>query len=143
MVKKISNKVRNHFLIAGIKNTLICDCIGFLGLAVIGTLLALIKHSSIIKSIYLTLYFGGAFVLILSVPQFYKRNRRGKSKSMPTGGIMFGFYGWFGGESHDESLNGGYEQLANDGFWLGIMLFLGGLVLLLAGVVLENIYFGM
>jgi hypothetical protein len=121
---------------------LICDCIGIVGLSIIGALVASFKHLAIFGSIAVALYFGGAFVLIVAVPQFYRRKK--PHSDLQTGSMMFGFYGWFGNNSEGEldNTNKDFQLYQNDGFWLGIMLFIGGFVLLFAGAVVDTLFFG-
>jgi hypothetical protein len=142
MNDKKMKEAKHRFILLGIKNTLICDGIAILGLSIIGTLLGLIKHTAISRSIPMALYFGGALVLIVSVPQFYRRRKQ--NAGMQTGGMLFGFYGWFGSNSESESSSSDkdYQLYQNDGFWLGIMLFLGGMILLIVGAGIENLFFG-
>lgn len=141
MNSKEKSKLKRKFILDGLKNALICDVIALIILAIVGVLFALVRHASIMKTIYMTYYFGGAFIVMISVPQFYKRNESGKLRGIRLSNPMFGFYDWFGSSHTDENMMESFEQFKGDGFWLGMMLITIGVVLFAAAVILENMFF--
>jgi uncharacterized membrane protein len=141
MDSKEKRKLKKQFILNGLRNALICGGIAIVLLTMFGTILAFIRHSSIPQTIYMTYYFGGAFIVMISVPQFYKRNESGKLRGIRLSNPMFGFYDWFGSSQVDDNMIESFEQFKGDGFWLGMMLITVGLMLFIAGVTMENIFF--
>lgn len=135
-----NKKHKMKFILTGLKNAVFYACILILALTVIATLVGLIKHISIMHSIYMSYYYGGAFVLLVSVPQLYRRDRPGKEKKVGISDTLFGFYGWNNAQDINEE-DDNYGSLKGEGFWLGIMLFVTGLLMLGIGVIMENIFF--
>lgn len=143
MYKKEEKVFKMKYFLRGLRNILICDAIAALGLSVIAVLVALIRHTSIIESIYRLLYVGGSFVLLVSIPQFYKRSERNRVKDGKFNNPMFGFYDWFGGNDFDDkTIEESYEKFKGEGFWLGLMIVAGGTILILLAMVLEMMFFG-
>jgi hypothetical protein len=141
MDDKQKKKNKGIYILRGIRNALICDGVAIIFLIVIASVYALIKNTSIIKSIYMSFYYGGAVALLLAVPQFYKRNHNTKLQKSRRLNPMFGFYSWFSSGSSDSEVMEGFEEFKGDGFWLGIMITFFGLVLLALAVILENLFF--
>jgi hypothetical protein len=139
--QKKKTKTKGIYILRGIRNALICDGVAIVFLIVVASVYALIKNASIIKSIYMSFYYGGAVALLLAVPQFYKRNQNSKLQKSRRLNPMFGFYGWFSSGSGESDIMEGFEEFKGDGFWLGMMITLFGIVLLVLAVILENIFF--
>lgn len=135
-----NKKSKKDFILRGLRNALLCDAVGVVILTVIGVIVALFKHSYIMRSIYMSYYFGGGIILMVAVPQFYKKSARLRMKGMNTANPMFGFYDWFGADL-DEEKDENYENFKNDSFWQGIIMVFCGTVLILFGVLMESIFF--
>lgn len=138
MDKKGKNKIR--FFLFGLRNAVMYAAIIAAILTVIATIVALVKHGAIINSIYMSYYYGGAFVLMVSVPQLYRRNLPGKEKKIGFSDTLFGFYGW-NNTSISEEDEEEYKQLMGEGFWLGILILITGILLIALGVITESIFF--
>jgi hypothetical protein len=142
MDNKEKKKLKGIYILKGIKNALICDGIAVIFLIIIAFIYALLKNTSIIKSIYMSFYYGGAVALLIAVPQFYKKNEDPKLRKIRRLNPMYGFYDWFGGsESADSAMLESFEEFKGDGFWLGIMITIFGVTLLALAVILENMFF--
>lgn len=141
MADRKKRKEKMLYILKGIKNALICDVIAIVILTVIGSISALIRHTYIMRSVYMAYYFGGAFVLLIGVPQFYKRKEDPYLRRIRRLNPLYGFYDWFGTPTADKAMMEHFEEFKGDGFWLGLMMTLAGTVLLACGVFVENIFF--
>ena len=138
MDNKEKKKLKGVYILKGIRNVLICDGIAAIFLIIIAVVFALIKNASIIKSIYMSFYYGGALALLVAVPQFYKKNRNPKPGESRGSIPLFGF---FSRSNSDSSTQESWEDFIVNGFWLGIMITISGTILLALAVILENIFF--
>lgn len=112
-------------------------------LSVPGLVVALIRHHSILRSLTMAYYYGGGFVLLVSIPQLYRREQPGSDgkKRSSVSDALFGFYGWndvaaTGGSDGDQN-----QMLSGVGFWLGIQIFVTGVLLLSFGLIMELLFF--
>jgi hypothetical protein len=138
--KKADARMVFNYVLRGLRNAVILAAI-IIGLLLAGSIIvSLVTKTNIGRNMYMSCYYGSIFVLIVSIPQFYKRNKIGKGKQVRQMDTMFGFYGWFGNKYEDEAMENGFEQFQGDGFWLGIMLIFIGLIVIAAAVILENIF---
>lgn len=142
MDKKEKKKLKRLYILKGIKNVLICDGIAIVLLVLIAIIYSLFKHTYIMRSIYMSFYYGGAAALLIGIPQFYKRNEDTKIRKLRRHNPMFGFYDWFGQNSYeDQAMEESFEQFKGEGFWLGMMIVFFSLILFAIAVTLENIFF--
>jgi len=138
MDKKGKSKI--NYILTGLKHALLYACIIILALTAIATVVGLIKHIAIIHSIYMSYYYGGAFILMISVPQLYRRDLPGKEKKVGISDTLFGFYGWNNtSDINEEDEN--YIKLKGEGFLLGLMILVTGLIVIGFAVVMELIFF--
>ena len=142
MNKKEKNTKKRLYILKGMKNVLICDGIAIVVLVLIATIYSFFKHAYIMKSIYMSFYYGGAAALLIGIPQFYKRNEDTKIRKLRRHNPMFGFYDWFGQSSYDDqAMEESFEQFKGEGFWLGMMILFFSLILFAIAITLENIFF--
>jgi hypothetical protein len=142
MDDKKKKKVKGIYILMGIRNALICDGIAVIFLIILAFVYALIKNASVIRSIYMSFYYGGAVALLIAAPQFYKRNEDPKLRKVKKHNPINSFYDWFGGnDSTDEETQEGFQIFKGDGFWLGIMITVFGVTLLALAVILERMFF--
>lgn len=141
MKKEGSFANTSRHILKGLRNVFIVDVILLVALFIVAVVVALTTGNSIGKCMYLACYYSAIFILLVSIPQFYKRNEASKHRKIRQMDTMFGFYGWFGNKYNDDIMSESFEDFKGDGFWMGIMLVTVGTVLLAVGVILENIFF--
>jgi uncharacterized membrane protein len=139
--KKADTKLTFKHVLRGLRNAVIFAAIIIALLLVVAIIVAAVTKTNIGRNMYMSCYYGSIFILIVSIPQFYKRNKIGKGRQVRQADTMFGFYGWFGNKYDDETMEKSYEEFQGDGFWLGIMLLVVGILVLATAVILESILF--
>jgi hypothetical protein len=139
--KKVDAKIIFKHVLRGLRNSIIFAAMIIALLLVVSTIVAVATKSNILSNMYMSCYYGSIFILIVSIPQFYKRKKIGKARQVRHGDTMFGFYGWFGNKYEDETMEKSYEEFQGDGFWLGIMILTVGIIMLATAVILESIFF--
>lgn len=141
MERKDKKKLKRLYIIKGMKNALICDCIAVVVLIIIASIYSVIKHASFARSVYMSFYYGGAAALLIAVPQFYKRNEKPELRKIRKRSPLFGFADWFSNPTADAAMMESFKEFQGDGFWLGMMVVVFSLVLFALAVILENIFF--
>ena len=139
--KKVDAKTIFKHVLRGLRNSVIFAAMIIALLLVISIIVTVATKSNLLRNMYMSCYYGSIFVLIVSIPQFYKRNKIGKKRQVRQADTMFGFYGWFGNKYEDEAMEKSYEEFQGDGFWLGIMILVVGIIILTTAVILESIFF--
>lgn len=132
---------RRRYILGGIKKSLIYSLIaaGILGL--IAALYALFANKYLFKSIAYAYYYFGAFCLIFSVPQLYKRNEDPKLRKVRRQTPLFGFKSRFSNPYEDQAMQESFEEFKGEGFWFGIFIVVFSLFLFFYGIIMENIHF--
>jgi len=139
--KKVDAKTIFKHVLRGLRNAVIFAAMIIALLLVISIIVTVATKTNLLRNMYMSCYYGSIFVLIVSIPQFYKRNKIGKKRQVRQADTMFGFYGWFGNKYEDEAMEKSYEEFQGDGFWLGIMILVVGIIILATAVILESIFF--
>lgn len=111
-------------------------------LSVLGLITAFFRNKPIVESIYMALYYGGAFVLLISVPQLLKRNEDIRIRKTRRLSPLYGFYDvLFENPYTDNEMMKSFEEFKEDGFWAGITLIVLALMLFIFAFIIEQIYF--
>lgn len=136
----MDKREKRRNILRGAKYTLIVSLIGALILAVLSLIYSFIKPSPVIKNIYTAFYYFGAFVLLIAVPQLYKRDEDPKTRRVRRLSPLYGFYDIFKNEYTEKAMLESFEEFRGEGFWNGIFIVQFSITLLFLGFLLENIY---
>ena len=93
--KKADAKTIFKHVLRGLRNAAIFAAIIIVLLLVGSLIVTAVTKTNLGRNMYLSCYYGAIFVLIVSIPQFYKRKKIGKGRQVRQMDTMFGFYGWF------------------------------------------------
>lgn len=130
---------RKHIL-KGFRFVLKATLIAAAVLALIAVIYSFIRHTPIVKNIYTTYYYVGAFSLILAVPQLYKRNEDPQNRKIRRLSPLYGFYDMFENKYASEAMDESFKEFRGEGFWSGIYIVMFSLILFLIAFLLENMY---
>ncbi|TDT50550.1 hypothetical protein [Fonticella tunisiensis] len=136
----MNERKKLKYILYGIKRYSLYALIAAAALSVIASVYSLIKHSPVMKNIYTSFYYFGAFSLIFAVPQLYKRNEDPKLRRVRASNPIDGA-NIFKNPYVEEAMLESFEEFKGEGFWTGIFIVVFCLVLFLLGFLLESIYF--
>lgn len=134
------NKDNKKYILYGIKQSVKFSFIAAAILTAVGFIVALIKSSSKLESIYMSYYYFGGFSLIFAIPLLNKRDEDPKVRKTRHSNFLYGF-GAFQNPYADEEMTKSFEEFRGEGFWNGIDVVIFALLLFLYGFILETITF--
>lgn len=132
------NKDNKKYILYGIKQSIKFSFIAAAVLTAVGFIIALIKSSSKLESIYMSYYYFGGFSLIFAIPLLNKRDEDPKVRKTRHASFLYGF-GAFQNPYADEEMTKSFEEFRGEGFWSGIDIVIFALLLFLYGFILESI----
>jgi hypothetical protein len=132
----MNKRSKRSFILLGAKRALLFS-MGAAGvLSIIVVIYSLIKSSPIMRNVYTSLYYLGAFSLIFSVPQLYKRNEDASLRKVRATNIFKPNRNPYEEQAMMES----FEEFRGDGFWTGMFIVLFSILLFSYAIVLEKIH---
>lgn len=137
----MDTRKKTRSILNGIKRSLFYSLIAAGILAIIGALYAFFTNKYLFQSIAYAYYYFGAFALILSVPQLYKRNEDSNISRIRRQNPLFGFQHRFSNPYTEKVMEESAEEFKGEGFWFGIFIIMFSLFLFLYGIIMESIYF--
>lgn len=139
--KTVETGKKRTYILKGVKKSLIYSLIAAGILGAIAALYALFAGKYLFKSIAYAYYYFGAFCLIFSIPQLYKRNEDPKVKKIRKENLLYGFRGRISNPYEEKAVRESEGESKNGGFWFGIFIIIFSFCLFFYGVIMESIYF--
>lgn len=136
----MDKRVKRKHIFKGLKFTVTATLIIAVILAVMSVIYSFVKHTPIVKNIYTTFYYFGAFSLLVAVPQLYKRNEDPQNRKIRRLSPLYGFYDMFENRYVEQAMIESFEEFRGEGFWNGIFVVLFSVILFILAFFLENIY---
>lgn len=132
---------KRMMVLQGIKRSLFYSVIAAGILAIIGALYAFFTNKYLFLSIAYAYYYFGAFALILSVPQLYKRNENSNITKIRRQNPLFSFQHRFPNPYAEKAMEESHDEFKAEGFWFGILIITFSLFLFFYGFIMENIHY--
>lgn len=136
----MDKRLKRKRILKELKFTAFATLIAAAVLAIMSVIYSLVRHASIIKSIYTTFYYFGAFSLLVAVPQLYKRNEDSNNRKIRRLSPLYGFYDMFQSKYAEQAMTESFEEFRGEGFWNGIYVVVFSMILFILAFLLENIY---
>lgn len=133
------NKDNKKYILYGIKQSVKFSFIAVAILTAVGLIIALIRSSSKLESIYMSYYYFGGFSLIFAIPLLNKRDEDPKITKTRHMSHFYGFFEEFQNPYANEEMMKSFEEFRGEGFWSGIDVVIFALFLFLYGFILESI----